>query len=471
MPKTANSLKWSAIERIITQGIQLVVTIFLARILGPEAYGLIGLLTVFIVVSQVIVDSGFSQALIRKQDRTEVDYCTCFYFNILIAFLFYFILFSVAPFIASFYEQPALIDFVRVIGFTLIINSFAIVQRVRLTVKMDFKTLTKISFISVIISSTLAIVAANYNFGVWSLIIQTLAMSLMSVFLLFYYSPWYPKERFSKRSFNNLFGFGSKLLLSSIIDTIYNNVYQIIIAKQFSPISLGYFVQANTLSSVPAMTLTSIVQRVTYPALSKIQHANEQFENYFKLTLQLTASVVFPIMASIAVVAEVIIPILMGEQWAMAGRYLSLLCVSYMLYPIHAINLNILQVKGRADLFLRLEIIKKILITVLLFITVPLGIEAMCLGMIIQSYLSLLINTIYTGKLTSFNLLKQCKLLFPIWLATFVSSMFSLYLMGLFIRPELKILVALTSGLLMYILITYMLSKELFISTYRIIRS
>jgi len=470
MPKTVSSLKWSAIERITTQGVQLFVTILLARMLGPEAYGLIGLLTIFIVVSQVFVDSGFSQALIRKQDSSEVDYCTCFYFNVVVSLLFYFILFCLAPFIALFFEHSELEVLTRVIGLIVIINSFSIIQKVKLTVTMDFKTLAKVSFISVLVSSCLAIIAASLGYGVWSLIIQTLTMSLVSVILFFYYCPWSPREKFSKDSFTVLFNFGSKLLISSIIDTIYNNIYKIIIAKQFSPVSLGYFVQANTLSNVPAMTMTSIVQRVTYPALSKIQNNNVEFESYYKLTLQLTASVVFPVMAAIAVIAEILIPILMGEQWQIAGRYLSLLCISFMLYPIHAINLNILQVKGRADLFLKLEIIKKILITMILFITVPLGIEAMCIGMIIQSYASLFINTHYTGKLTSFDLFKQCKILFPLWINTLISSLCSLYLMGLFKQPELKIVVALLSGFLIYVIINFILCRELFFSTYKLIR-
>lgn len=465
MSRTMKGLKWSAIERILTQGIQLIVTIFLARMLGPEVYGLIGMLTIFIVISQVFVDSGFSQALIRKQDRCEIDYATCFYFNIFISILFYSILFMLAPFIAAFYENSELIILTRIISLGLIINSFSIVQRVKLTVRMDFKTQTKISFLSVIVSSLCAIISAYYNFGVWALVIQTITMSIMSVVLFFIYCPWRPQKAFSKSSFENLFGFGSKLLLSSIIDTIYNNIYQIIIAKQFNPVILGYFVQAKTLSSVPAMTFTSVIQRVTYPGLSEIQHDTNKFENYFKLTLQLSALVIFPIMAGIAVISDTLIPVLMGEQWMISAKYLSLLSISFMLYPIHAINLNILQVKGRSDIFLKLEIIKKIIITIMLFITVPLGIEAMCIGMIIQSYVFLIVNSYYTGKLTSFNLFKQLNILFPIWINVLISSTFSYYIMELFNSPSLKIITALTSGLLIYILIAYIISRELLLFT------
>ncbi|MBQ0212748.1 lipopolysaccharide biosynthesis protein, partial [Proteus vulgaris] len=270
--ETANSLKWSAIERLTTQAVQLTVMLILGRMLGPTVFGLIGMIAVFIAISQTLVDSGFSNALIRKKIKTESDYSTTFYFNIFISILCYIILYISSPYISEFYKQPQLEVLTRIQGVVVIVNAFSIIQRTKLTIKMDFKTQAKASLISIFLSSLLSIYTAFIGFGVWALIIQILSFSFLNTILLNIYLPWFPKKKFSKRSFRYLFGFGSKLLISSIIDTIYNNLYQVIIGKIFSANQLGLFSQANNLSYTPAMALTSIIQRVTYPMLSHINN-------------------------------------------------------------------------------------------------------------------------------------------------------------------------------------------------------
>lgn len=414
--KTTSGLKWSAIERLATQSIQLVIMLILARMLGPHAFGLIGMLAIFIAVCQVFVDSGFSSALIRKAERTESDFSTAFYFNIFISAISYSALFIFAPYIAKFYQQPILTDLTRVLGLTVIVNALAVVQRAKLTIEMDFKTQAKASLASVAVSSLVAITLATSGYGVWSLVAQTLTMALCNVIILNIIHPWLPKAPFSKSSFQDLFGFGSKLLLSGLLDTIYKNIYQIVIGKQFSAVEVGQFTQANQLSSIPAMTMTTIIQRVTYPMMSQLQHSKQKLEQAYLLTLRLAAVVIFPIMFGLAVISQPLINIVLGDSWHQAAALVSILSVGFLLYPIHAINLNLLQVKGRSDLFLKLEIIKKIITTIILFITIPLGIKAICAGVIIQSYLSLWLNTYYTGRLTTLTQIKQCKALLPIWL-------------------------------------------------------
>ncbi|UDN36154.1 lipopolysaccharide biosynthesis protein [Proteus sp. NMG38-2] len=460
--KTTNSLKWSAIERLSTQAVQLSVMLILGRMLGPVAFGLIGMLAIFIAISQTLVDSGFSNALIRKKIKTESDYSTTFYFNIFISFLCYTTLYISAPYIADFYKQPQLEILTKVQGLIVIINAFSMIQRTKLIINMNFKTQAKASLISVLLSSILSIFTAYLGFGVWALIIQTLSFSILNTILLNIYSPWLPKKTFSKRSFKYLFSFGSKLLLSNLIDTIYNNIYQIIIGRIFSASQLGLFSQAKNLSYIPAMTLTSVIQRVTYPMLSHINNSNKNFDSIYLLTLKLTATIVFPLLMGLAIISQPLISIILGENWSYAATLLSILCVGYMLYPIHAINLNLLQVKGRSDLFLKLEIIKKLIVTAVLIVTVPLGLEAICIGIVAQSYLALLINTYYTGKLTSINIKKQCKSIFPIWLITIICSLLS---WGLSINIEnihAKLIFILTITPLIYVISIRIFQYELF---------
>ncbi|MGS0534554.1 lipopolysaccharide biosynthesis protein [Pseudoalteromonas sp. SaAl2] len=417
MKSTANGLKWSAIERLATQVIQLIVMLYLARLLGPEAFGLVGMLAVFIAISQTFVDSGFSSALIRRTERTEEDFSTTFYFNIVVGFLCYAILFVAAPYVAKFFEQPELISLLRVLALTIIVNSFAIVQRAKLTIGMDFKTQAKASLISVFVSCGVGIYLANIDFGVWALVGQTITNAACNVILLNIYLKWLPSTGFSKNSFDYLFGFGSKLLAAGLLDTIFKNIYQIVIGKHFSAAQVGLFTQANQLASVPAMTLTTVIQRVTYPMLSSIQNDVEKFEEAYLLTLRMAAVVVFPLMVGLGITAIPFITITLGKEWLASAELLTILTLGLMLYPIHAINLNLLNVKGRSDIFLKLEVIKKALIVFILCITVPLGIKAICIGIVINSYIALLINSYYTGQFSRLKISKQLFVLFPIWVA------------------------------------------------------
>ncbi|MEQ4732336.1 lipopolysaccharide biosynthesis protein [Providencia rettgeri] len=426
--KTTSGLKWSAIEKLTTQFVQLVIMLLLARLLGPASIGLVGMLAVFIAIAQVFVDSGFSNALIRKQDRTELDYSTAFIFNIVISIICYSTLFFTAPFIADFYQQPALIELLRTLSLVIIINSFSIIQKTQFTCEMDFKTQAKCSLISVFFSSIVALTLAYYEYGPWALVGQSITFALINTVLLNLYSRWYPKLKFSKDSFNYLFRFGSKLLASSLLDTIYNNIYQIIIGKVFSAKQVGLFTQANSLSFIPAQSLTSIIQRVTYPMLSQIQNNKNKFEDIYLLTLKLSSCIVFPIIMGIAIIAKPLILLILGNEWANTSELLGILCIGYMLYPIHAVNLNLLQVKSRTDLFLKLEIIKKITITIILLITIPFGLKAICIGIVIQSYIALYLNTIYTDRLVSLTRIMQLYALLPIWLITMAVALIVWYI-------------------------------------------
>lgn len=443
--QTINGIIWSGIERFSVQGIQFLIMIIMARLLTPKDYGLVGMLTVFIAIAQTFIDSGFSQALIRKQNRTETDNSTVFYFNIGVGICIYILFYIIAPFISKFYDTPELTAIMRVISLGIIFNSLAIVQRAILTIKIDFKTQAKASLISAILSGITGITMAYKGLGVWSIIAQQLVNLGLSTILLWIFAGWFPQGKFSKNSFRELFTFGSKLLASGLLNTLYNNIYLIIIGKLFTASKLGYYTRAQQFSDFPSTNLTGILQRVTYPILCKIQDDKDKLAQAYRKFLRMSAFIIFPLMVGLSAVAEPFILLLLKGQWHFTAIILQIICFSAMWYPIHAINLNLLQVKGRSDLFLRLEVIKKILGTVILIISIPLGLIGMCYGLITSSLIALTINTYYTGKLINVGFIRQMKDLAPT--LVLVLTMWSIIYFGILPLSENNI-IKLASGII-----------------------
>lgn len=448
--KTVKGVIWSSIERFSTQGVQFLIMIIMARLLTPKDYGLIGMLAIFLAVAQSLIDSGFSQALIRKQDRTDVDNSTVFYFNIVVSSALYLILFIAAPFVADFYNQPELTSVMRVVCLGVILNSLAVVQRALLTVRIDFKTQAKASLSAAVISGCIGIVLAYCGFGVWSLVVQQLLNLSVNTLLLWIFSKWRPIAVFSWKSFHELFAFGSKMLASGLLDTLYRNIYPIVIGKLFSASSLGHYTRAQHFSEFPSSNVTGIIQRVTYPILCGIQDETERLEAVYRKFLKLSAFIIFPLMIGMSAVARPFIDIVLGKQWGFCGQLLQIICFAMMWYPIHAINLNLLQVKGRSDLFLRLEIIKKILGITVLCITAPFGLIVMCYGQIFNSIVALVINTYYTGKLINVGFIRQMKDLLPTILLSL--TMFgAILLVNGFIEANIyRLVIGILVGIIVY---------------------
>ncbi|MEA4967220.1 MAG: lipopolysaccharide biosynthesis protein [Bacteroidaceae bacterium] len=453
--KTVKGVFWSSIERFSVQGVQFIIQIIIARILLPSDYGLIGMLTIFLAVSQSLIDSGFSNALIRKQNCSDTDYSTVFYFNIIVGILLYGVLYILAPFIASFYRTSELINITRVVAITLFINSLTVVQRAKLTRNVDFKTQTKASLTAAIVSGIIAIIMAYSHYGVWALVIQSVLNGLITMILLWILSKWIPRNVFSRQSFKEMFSFGSKLLVSGLIDTLYRNLFTLIIGKQFNKADLGYYTRADQFAQLPSSNLTGIFGRVTYPILSTLQNDDKRLEEVYRKYLRLSAFGIFPLMTGLAALASPLIILLLTEKWAGVVILLQIICFSYMWYPIHAINLNLLQVKGRSDLFLRLEIMKKGIGIAMLFITVPIGINAMCIGSIATSIIALIINTHYTGKLINVDFLKQMKDLFPILLYALSMYLVISFSIKWIESDVIKLIVGFSIGVFYYFLIAY----------------
>ena len=454
--KATKGVLWSALERFSVQGVQFILMIFMARLLTPNDYGLIGMLSIFLAVAQSLIDSGFSQALIRKQNRTEVDNSTVFYFNIVASIVLYLVLFLIAPIVANFYNKPELCSIMRVLCLTIIINSFSVVQNAILITRIDFKSLAKISFTTVVISGIIALVLAYNDYGVWALVSHSLIAATLNCTLLWILSKWRPIKSYSWSSFKELFSFGSKLLASGLIDTVYRNIYPLVIGKVFSATDLGYYTRAQHFSEFPSSNVTGILQRVTYPILCNIQNDDERLRDIYRRFLKLSAFVIFPLMTGLAAVSHPFIELIIGSKWLFCAVLLQIICFNMMWYPIHAINLNLLQVKGRSDLFLRLEIIKKVIGVLIIIITVPLGIKAMCYGGIVSSILCLVVNTYYTGKIINVGFLTQICDLFP---TLFLSiSMFILILYTISFIPNilLQLLIGISVGFISYIGSSYM---------------
>ena len=452
--KTVKGVLWSFLERFSVQGIQFVVMIVMANMLTPHDYGLVAMLTVFIAVSQSLVDSGFSQALIRKQKRTETDNSTIFYFNIAVGLILYGLLFTAAPFIADFYHEPQLINITRVIGLSILINSFIIVQRALLTIKIDFKTQAKAAFTAAILSGVVGIWMASSGYGVWAIVAQQLTNLGVNTLLLWILSHWRPMWIYSWNSFHELFGFGSRLMISGLIDTLYRNIYLIVIGRLFSASDLGYYTRAHQFTDFASSNISGIIQRVTYPILCSIQNEDERLSSVYRKFFRLSAFIVFPLMMGLAAISKPLVLTLLKEEWLFTATLLSIICFSMMWYPIHSINLNLLQVKGRSDLFLKLEIYKKIIGIIILCITIPMGLVAMCIGSFFSSMIALIINTHYTGKLIKVGFIQQMLDLFPILILSIsMGAVVYWAINSLSLLPALQLTIGICIGFIYYILI------------------
>ena len=461
---------WSAVQRFSTQGIQFVTTIIMARMLTPSDYGVVGMLDIFIAILSVFVDSGFINALTRKQDRTHTDICTVFFFNIGISLIAYCILFLIAPLVASFYSIPELCIILRLLGLIIIIDSFAAVQMTLMIINLNFKIQTKISIISLIISGAIGIILAYNNYTYWALVIQSLLYGIISTSLYWYYSTWRPSLIFSKQSFKEMFSFGSKILVTSLINTTYGNLYSLVIGKVFSANILGNYSRANAYANFPSSNLTSILQRVTYPVLCKLQDDKTLLSDAYRKLIRTSAFIIFPLMTGLSALSNPFIIIILGVKWSLCAVMLQIICFALMWYPIHALNLNLLLVKGRSDLLLRTEIIKKIIGIIVLCISVPLGIIALCYSGILTSIICLIINTYYTGKLINVGFNRQ---MLDISL-TFIISI-SMWGLILFVNSFidnilLQMIVGIIVGSSFYLIVSYLFNKKELINVLSLIR-
>lgn len=437
---------WSFLQLFSTQVIGFIVSIILARLLRPSEFGLIAMLGIFISIGTTLINSGLTQSLIRSENIDEEDFSTVFIFNLIGSLFIYGFIFVTAPVIATFYKQELLTSIIRVYSVTFIINAFSAIQTTRLNKKLDFKTQMKVSIPSLIIGSTVGIAMALNNYGVWSLVWSAVIQSLMATIQMWYWTKWKPVWAFNWKKFNYHFHYGVKLMFSGILDTVFRNAYSVIIGKFFAPAQVGFYNRADSLQMLPAGTISSIITKVSFPLFASIQNDDERLKSIFKRIMQMVIFLVTPTLVLMGVLAEPLFRFLFTEKWLPAVPYFQILCVNGVLYPIHGYNLQILNVKGRSDLFLKLEIIKKILVVVVILISFQFGIFGLLYGSVTTSLICFFINAYYSGKFINYTAWQQTKDLLPIIMLSLLIGLIVYYFDELLLNISANDFVRLLAG-------------------------
>ncbi|MFC4220507.1 lipopolysaccharide biosynthesis protein [Flagellimonas marina] len=405
---------WSFFERVSTQAVQFVLGIFLARLLSPKDYGLIGLLLVFIVISQVFIDSGFTKALIQKKNRTQEDISTVFIFNLLISIAFYILLWFVSPLVADFYQISELKVMLRVLALSLILNALFTVPATLVTIELDFKVFAKVNFIAVLVAGGMAIYFAYHGHGAWSLVYQTIIKAAVTGILLWIWTKWKPIWVFSKTSFKSLFSYGSKLLVSSLMNTSVSNISALLIAKVISARELGYYTQGTQFTDLIFKTVNAMVEKVLLPGLSKIQDQKDVLIKYYKNIIKIVAIFVTPVFFILIVVAEPMIKVLLTEKWLPVVPVMQLFALARLITIICGINVNLLYVLGRTDLALKQQYVKIPIRLVLLLAALKFGIIYVALAELLATTIHYFIDSYFPGKIMAYGAKKQLNDLYKI---------------------------------------------------------
>lgn len=448
--KTVKGVSWSFVEQILTRGVNFVIGIILARLLSPTDYGLVGMLGIFIAISQIFIDGGLTSALIRQKNASDEDYSTVYIINLSLSVLFYFLLFFSAPVIARYYEQSLLQPLMRVVALILVISSLSSVQGTLLTIKVDFKSKSIISILSAILSGAAGVVCAMKGLGAWALVAQSVTSALVVTILTLFFVRWLPHLLFSRESFKRLFSYSSKLLGASLISTVYNNVYPMIIGKKFSVGDVGLFSRANQFPNVVNETLIGTFNRVAFPVLSKIQDDDQRLIDVYDKYIQVFCFITFPLLMGLCGCSRPLVLLLLTEKWAGSIFLMQLLCISLLPNGITRINLNLLYVKGRSDLLLRMEIIKKIIMFAILFASMFFGLIAMCYAIILNGWIDLYFSSFYTKKILGYGLGKQLKSVFPYFVLSLIVLVESLAFSHLIQNDLLSLLTSFIVGSLTY---------------------
>lgn len=463
--ESVKGVAWSAVERFSSGGVIFFADIVLARLLSPKDFGLIAIISIFIQIAQTFIDCGFSNALIQKKDRNQTDYSTVFYFNLIISCILYAALYFTSPFIAEYYDNTQLTILSRIVGLNLMIGALAAVQRTRLTINLNFKTQAKITLISSLAAAITAIYLAYNGFGVWSLVYLTLINISIQTLLFFLIIKWHPSLIFSIPAFKRLFGFSSKLLGASLIHQLYRNIYPIVIGKFFSPIILGYFNRAETYAMFPAQTIGPILSRVSFPIFSRIQDENIKLRHAYSKYIKFSSILIFPIMIGLLTLAKPLTIVVLKDQWLPVVPMLQILCLDWMTNHLSLINLNVLYVKGRSDLAIKLEIVKKILAFVIFFISLYWGIIGVCWGRVVYSYCAIYLNSYYTKKLIGLSLIQQLKdLLKPLCFAIIMGI--GIYMTISILRQNISqfwvLIISMIVGISIYVTVIFLFDKDTF---------
>ena len=458
--QTLKGVAWSGLEKGVTLTITFIVNIVMARLLTPADYGVVGIIAVFVSFSQLFIDGGFTTALISKADRNEDDYKTVFVFNFLMSVFLYALLFLAAPFIQEFYAIDNLGSVIRVYSLMLVISSFSAIQITKFTIAVDFKTISKISIPTALVSGIVGITCAYCGLGVWSIVAQHITMATLRVVLALFYSRWFPKIGFSKKSFKELFGFSSNLIVSSLIDKIYTNAYPLFIGKFFPPATLGYYTRGDQFGRLPAGIFDEMFNRVTFPVMSSIQNDKEQLKALYRKYIRLSSFIVFPVMMLVVVLAHPIVLILLTEKWLDCVNYMQIISMAFMMNHIGTINRNLLYVKHHSDYALKLEIVKKVIAIIIFLVSTRFGILGVCFGQLVYGMVAPSLNSIYTDRLIHLSYWRQVGDYAGLWVLSVVSAVLPLWVLSQMNSAWMELLVGFTMYLVVYFLLNMLFKVD-----------
>ncbi|MCX0365173.1 lipopolysaccharide biosynthesis protein [Clostridium perfringens] len=458
-----NSLLWKLMERSGVQGIQFILQIVLARLLTPDDYGIIALIAIFIVIANVFVQSGFNTALIQNKDSNDDDFSSVFYLSFFVATILYIILFLTAPTIANFYGVEQLVPVVRVLAITLFFGAFNSIQNAIIAKTMQFKKLFFSSSIAITISGILGIILAYSGFGVWALVAQQLLNQIIIVIVLLIILKWYPKLVFSFKRIKILFRYGWKLLLSSLIDTIYMNIRSLIIGKIYHPAILGFYNRGDQFPQIIVSNINGAIQSVMLPALSNEQENKEKVKNMVRRAIVTSSFIIFPMMIGLAVVAEPVVKILLTDKWLACVPFMQIFCISYALWPIHTANLQAINALGHSEIYLKLELVKKILGTVILVISLFFGVYAIAIGTLVSGVISTFINAHPNKKLLNYSYIEQIKDILPSLLISSAMGIITYFIKFLCLGSLLTLVIQILLGGIIYIFLAKIFKLECYI--------
>lgn len=458
--RTINAVVWSALDKGGVKLLQICISVFLARILSPSDFGVIGMIAIFIAISTLFVDSGFSQALVQKNNPSQRDYSTAFYFNIAVGGCCYLFLFFTAPFIAAFFDTPLLTPVLRVMSITLVTNSLTVVQRAKLLIKLDFKTQSIINLITVLVSGALSVSCALLGWGVWALVVQAVSMGILSTILFWIKGRWLPSIEFSKESFRELFGFGSKLLVAGSVSVIINNIYNIVIGKIYKAQDLGYYTTGRQLSEMSSGSINDVINAVTFPVLSSVKDDQSKMISIYSRMLSMTAFIIIPSMTLITILIKPFVEAILTEKWMPAVVIIQWLCMARLFTPISGLNMNILKAVGRSDLYMKLDLSKLPLTILIMAITLPISVEAVVIGEFIGTFICYFINAYLPGKLFNFGVKAQTKIFSKTLLATLIMSLVTIGTIYFIPSAIVKLIVGSMVGLGSFIIVARVLKIE-----------
>ncbi|MDG1329578.1 MAG: lipopolysaccharide biosynthesis protein [Flavobacteriaceae bacterium] len=460
--QTFFGLLWTFADTFFVKGIMFFAMILLARWIGPTDFGLIGIIAVFIAIGRSLTDSGMTNSLIRTKNPEQADYSTVFIVNIIMSLLVYVIVYIIAPFIADFFGHKILINIIRIYCILFLIIAFSAVQLAILTKRMEFKKITKINFPSTLVGVSIGLYLGYHDYGVWSIVWMYLSTEFVRSVLLWLFSDWKPRLIFSSTKFKFHFKFGYKLVLSSLLDIVFKNLYNLLIGKYYSAQTLGFYERSKQFCEYPSSSLTAIISKVAYPMLSQIQDDPKRLNYIYRKLLRISFFIIAPLMLGLAAIAKPLFLVILGDEWVPAILFFQILTLAMMLYPIHAFNLNILQVYGRSDLFLKLEIIKKCIIVISVIIAFQFGVIGLVWSSVFTSFAALGVNMFYSSKLINYTIYQQIKDLSITFVIAFFSAflMFKITLLFANSIDVLQIILASIVGVFIYLSLNYIIKTS-----------